>query len=132
MDDSKVIAWKTRCFHNFDPLIKWLALGVSGAHVLPLKCLGDLRLEGEARWGVGWWFVKPFFWGGPGQNEGTSKRAQFWSNHKPWVIRQITLAIGVLTSSLLVGDRNISRGVAWGGVIEGVAEGVVWGVGGSA
>lgn len=26
---------------------------------------GDLLLEGEARWGVGWWFVNPFFWGGP-------------------------------------------------------------------
>ena len=62
-------------------------------------------------------------------------------------IPQITLAIRVLTSSLGVGDRDISRvvaggvssrvaeGVAWGvgGVAEGVVEGVVWGVvGGSA
>ena len=32
----------------------------------------------------------------------------------------------------MVGDRDISRVVAGGGVIEGVTEGVVWGVGGSA
>ena len=43
---------------------------------------------------------------------------------------QTALAIGVLTSSLGVGNRDISRVVAGWGVIEGVAEGVVWHVGG--
>ncbi len=38
------------------------------------------------------------------------------------------VAIGVLTSSLGVGDCDISRFVAWG-VIQGVAEGVLRGVG---
>ena len=45
------------------------------------------------------------------------------------------LAIGVLTSSQGVGDSDTSRVVArvgGGDVIEGVAEGVVWGVDSSA
>ena len=41
------------------------------------------------------------------------------------IIPQIALAVGVLTSSLGVGDSNISRVVAGGDVIEDVVEGVV-------
>ena len=45
-----------------------------------------------------------------------------------FVAHLFPVAIGVLTSSLGVGDRDISRFVAWG-VIQGAAEGVVGGVG---